>query len=673
MDPSISKEVQEAPDRLEKEDAVQLLRQASNSDAPGQNDALQALTYLFYNKPDVAEQIIDTDNETVVHYLHSIIDNLQSESRSIRELTGDITTSVFDILIKNDEFINSDQFQQLLSEANHHGVGLLLLTTDNIMFKNACSEIFQSCNFTPLVQYITDGDENLLYATSKFITNYRSSIDDHTQKQLARAAIRRLESSENSNLIEVVDNLEWPEDVLSEIVTVCLQLLKHDDETVREYAVEWSKAIAGHSVLDFEPGNPIDLHTIVEEYDEFIYDDNGDIRPDVFVVYCQVIRSEEILSRTPYTKLTTHRRILIEALDSEDSQKTAARAIVSIAEHDKDIFVKSLPDLVDLLSNAESDWIRSEAGHAIWLISKENPDVVSSTIPSLIQSLDDPSARTVEMVLYTIEDELIDECIDDLKPAVPRLLELLDDDRGYKRVSGPANGVFGRIAGNRPAWVVPYVPDLLSLAEEHPPVLSHVETIAEHEPEQISEYADTIEQFLGDDRSKARKYACSIAGEITLLPVIDTLGEISREDPEPTVREAADEAINTISQTAADEIARKSRDPNTNALEFSSSPPSPEPIVHEVPFFIEQISDKILLALDNGDTLDLHIYFVELVDFIRGHRIDSADSEALISRLESILNKIEREREQEKSTISQELDEEIRREVNKIKKKYLKG
>jgi hypothetical protein len=250
---------------------------------------------------------------------------------------------------------------------------------------------------------------------------------------------------------------------------------------------------------------------------------------------------------------------------------------------------------------------------------------------------------------------------------------LLDAEGRLGEVRGLANGVFGTIADKRPEWILPYVTDLLTIAEDHPPVLTHVETLSTKQPETVRSNKDEIRSFLDHERPTAREYACLIAGKTTLLEVVDKIGEISQDDPEPDVREAADEAINMIAEGASEQISSRARDPNANALEFSESTPSQEPITHEVPFFIEQISDKVLLALNNGNLLDLRIYSVELSEFVRENPVESPEYDQFVSKTGDIVDRIEMERDENEETVSDETEEMVREVINRAKKIYLRG
>lgn len=230
----------------------------------------------------------------------------------------------------------------------------------------------------------------------------------------------------------------------------------------------------------------------------------------------------------------------------EDLLSDAVAVVAAIADRDPGAVVDAAPKLAALLQ--EEAAVDSSALTALQRISKVHPDAVvplSRQLVAYVEEGDDVDRMGALAVLGMIAKEYPNIA----EETIPMAIELLNVE--YPKLRANAAGFLADLADEYPESVRPIVPRAIELLDDDDHKARYNATsilarLGKAYPDDLDAAIDPLIDVVDDEFLYTRSNACWALGYIEAEQAVDVLAELSREDPEEEVRNAAAWAVQNI-------------------------------------------------------------------------------------------------------------------------------
>lgn len=238
----------------------------------------------------------------------------------------------------------------------------------------------------------------------------------------------------------------------------------------------------------------------------------------------------------------TGRLAALGTADSPYVARQAMTALMNVAETRPGAVVDGLPALETVIRDYD-DARRPRALYAVSRLAREHPVHIEPLVPALVRLLEDEDVDSVVVSNVAISlGHVAKEFPDVARDAAPAAATHLD--AGETKVRNNAAGLLADIARYNPEAVLDYVDAAAALLDDEDDyvrtnVTGVLSRVAEATPDAVADYDDALVAALDDDNRLVRVNACWTLGYRRVPQGKDRLLELSKHDPDGTVRERA--------------------------------------------------------------------------------------------------------------------------------------
>ena len=258
----------------------------------------------------------------------------------------------------------------------------------------------------------------------------------------------------------------------------------------------------------------------------------------------------DLASESPADVVPSTDKIVAVAADQPDRPATREllRCLANVAVDRPDVVADHAETIATILEQRQG--VTPEGLDLVQQLSIDHPAAVEPAFPVLTGALaTDPEAygpRALSALGRLAHSETPLPTLDFLEEAMA-FVDHEDDS-----LRNNAIGCLADIAQHRPAAVEPAIADIAAVLDHDDPgtranATVVVARLAEETGRIVDAAREPVLESLGDDHERVRANACVAIGHARLEPATERLKALAREDPDRSVRERADWALDRVS------------------------------------------------------------------------------------------------------------------------------